>query len=151
MEMTINVFDVVSEEEIKSVVMDAIRQLVIQQFSGSEENLNRLISNLSYSFVWDMIDQQFNGELRRILSMNISKIINGLSSFSVFRQKDAWGREDSVAYKILQEEMANARPLIKARVEQIVQEYPFHELQYDEIGEVVYQCVMDRLFAIRNK
>jgi hypothetical protein len=150
MEVTINVFDIATEEEIKEVALDAIRQLVVQQFSGPEENLNRLLSNLCYKFVWEMIDRQFNGELETILSTKILEIINGLSAFSVFRQKDVWGNEDSVAYKALQEEVANARPLIKARVEQIIQEYPFHELQYDEIGEVVYQCVMDRLFAPRT-
>lgn len=147
MNITLDIYDIASEEEIKEAALDAVRSLVVSQFSGAEENLNRLITNLSYSYVTEMVNRQYNGKLEELLQEKIAKVINELSPYTVFSKKDAWQREDSVAYKALQEEMANARPIIKARIEQIIQEYPFHELGRDEIGGAVYQCVMDKLFA----
>lgn len=147
MEVSIDVYDVASEEEVKEAVLDVVRSLVVRQFSGAEENLNRLIANLSYSYVFEMVNQQFDGNLNELLKSKIVDIINNLSTYTVFQKKDAWEKEDSVAYKALQEEMTNARPLIKNRVEHIIQEYPFHELDQDEIGEVIYQCIMDKLFS----
>ena len=47
--------------------------------------------------------------------------------------------------KVLQE-MANARPLIKARVERAIVEYPLHELTRERIGETISECIMDKLF-----
>lgn len=150
MNINIDVYDIASQKEVKEAVLGAIKELVVRQFGGKEENLNRLLVNLSYSFVWEMVDRQFSGTLEEQLKAKIGDIVDGLSAFSVFRRKDAWDKQDSVAYIALQEEMANARPLIKARVEKIIGDYPFAELQNDEIGDVVYRCVMDRLFAPRG-
>lgn len=150
MEVSINVYDVASEQEVKEAALDAVRSLVVKQFSGSEENLNRLITNLSYDAVFEMVNKQFDGKLKEILKSKISDIIKNLKSYEVFKRKDAWEQEDSVGYKILQEEMTNARPLIKSRIEEIIKNYPFNELKNDEIGNVVYECIMDRLFKSRN-
>lgn len=147
MKVNIDINEFISKDEIKKAVLSEIQNLVRIQFSGSEVNLNRLIANLSCTYVFDMVNQQFSGELETILKNKITDVINGLSTYSVFKRKDAWEREESVAYIALQEEMTNARPLIKNRVEQIINEYPFNELDHDEIGEVVYQCVTDRLFG----
>ena len=114
MEINIDIYDIVSEEEIKAAALEAVKSLVVRQFSGAESNLDRLVSNLSYQYVYDMVDQQYDDELDELLKSKIADIINQLSSYVVFRQKDAWDKEDSVAYKILREESANARPLIKA-------------------------------------
>jgi hypothetical protein len=146
MNINIDVYEIATQDEIKGAVLDALKSIVIQQFSGTEENLNRLITNLSYRFVWEMVNRQYDGKLDATLRTKISEVINSLSPYTVFSRKDAWQKEESVAYKALQEEMANSRPLIKSRVEQIISEYPFNELKDNEIGEVVYQCVMDRLF-----
>jgi len=145
MNVNINVYDVASEEEVKQAALDVIRHEVFKTFN-KENDLDRLISNLSYEFVFNMVNEQFNGNLENLLKEKITEILNDLSSYTVFRRKDAWDRDESIATKILNEECANARPLIKQRVEQIIEQYPFNELKNDEIGEVVYECIMDRLF-----
>lgn len=150
MNINIDICDILSEDEIKSAAMEAIKGMVVKQFSGSEEKLHRLITNLCYDFVFEMVNRQFDGKLAELIKAKVPVIIDGLSSYHVFRRKDAWDKEDSTAYKILQEEMMSSHPLIRARVEQIIQEYPFEELKRDEIGDVVYQCIMDRLFPPRE-
>ena len=71
--------------------------------------------------------------------------------YIVFRRKDAWDRTESPAVAILDEECANARPLIRECVEKHIKEYPFHELDRDEIGEVIYDVIMDRILAPRKE
>lgn len=146
MQINVDIYDIASEKEIKTAVLDAIQSLVVRQFGGLESNLNRLVSNLSYHYVYEMVDRQYDGELDELLKSKIADIINELSSFVVFRRKDVWDKEDSVAYKILREELANARPLIKARVEKVICEYPLHELTREHIGETISECIMDKLF-----
>ena len=111
MQINVDVYDIVSEEEIKTAVLEAIQSLVVRQFGGKESNLNRLVTNLSYQYVYDMVDRQYDGKLDELLKSKISDVINGLSEFTVFHKKDAWETEESAAYKILQAESARARPL----------------------------------------
>jgi hypothetical protein len=47
--------------------------------------------------------------------------------------------------KILDEECANSRPLIREMVEKHIRQYPFHELEQSEIGDVIYSVIMDKI------
>jgi hypothetical protein len=49
MNVNVDIYDIASPEEVKEAALDAIKSLIIRQFSGSEDNLNRLIINLSIS------------------------------------------------------------------------------------------------------
>ena len=53
--------------------------------------------------------------------------------------------QSSVAYDILEEECRAARPLIKKRVEQIIKEYNFPQLERDEIMYTIADVLTDRL------
>lgn len=147
MDVTIDVYDFADQDEIKEVVLDEVRNIIRNNYGKQESGLDRLLTNLSYQYVFDMVNEQIDEDLSQFLKCKIVSIIEDLSSYSVFKKADAWDRESSKAYKILQEEIGNSRPLIKARVHQIIAEYPFSELEHDEIGEVIRQCVMDKLFG----
>ena len=146
MNINLDINDIVSDEELKEAVLDGIRQSVVRTYSGNEENMKRLFSNLAYEFVFKMVDEQFDGKLEELLRAKIKEAIGELSCFSVFRKKDAWQTEESVAYKILQEESAKSRPLIVGRIEQIINEYRFDDIK-DNIGDVVHDCIMEKLFT----
>ena len=94
-----------------------------------------------------MIDKQIGGNLEQRIKDKVIDVINSLSEFSVFRRKDNWTKEDSIAYRILQEEMKNSRPLIKSRIQQIIDEYPFEKINREMVGDAIYQCIMDKLFS----
>ena len=53
--------------------------------------------------------------------------------------------KNSVAYDIMEEECRAARPLIKKRVEQIINEYNFPQLERDEIMYTIADVLTDRL------
>lgn len=146
MNVNLNINDVVSEEELKEVVIDAIRKSVMKIYTGNEREMHRLVSNLSYQFVFDMVDKQFGGELEKLLVAETTRVINELSHFIVFRESDMWGRKESVAYKTLHEEIAKKRPLIAQRVEEIILDYNYSEVR-SSISEVVHECIMEKLFS----
>lgn len=150
MKIEIDVNEVLTQEEIKETCINAIESVIVARYRSSESELNRLISNLSYQVVWDMVDRQIDGSLDEKIRSKVTDAIDSLTSFSVFREKDVWGGKESIGQKILNEEIANSRPLIKEKVEKIISNYHFNELKNDEIGDVVYQCIMDRLFGTRD-
>ena len=75
----------------------------------------------------------------------VRKAIENISAFTVFRKADVWERKNSIAYDIMEEECRAARPLIKKRVEQIIDEYKFPQLERDEIMYTIADVLTDRL------
>lgn len=59
--------------------------------------------------------------------------------------------KNSIAYDIMQEECHNARPLIKAKVEQSINEYNFPQLERDEIMYTIADVLTDRLLPEKEE
>lgn len=112
-------------------------------------NVNDIIANISYSEVAAMVDTYVGEDdfCKKMIPQKVHDVIEGLSSFTVFRKADVWERPNSVAYDILEEECRNARPLIRQRVEQIVGEYKFPQLERDEIMYTIAGCPDGQTFA----
>lgn len=135
MDININLMDFVSEGEVKEAVQDEIRHCVRRVYS-KENDMQRLVSNLAYEFVFKMVDEQFEGKLADLLRANIERVINDMTNFEVFR---------GAGTQILEEEVAKRRSLIAERIEKIIKDYPFDDVKA-EIGALVYECVMDKMF-----
>lgn len=143
--MEIKIEEYLTSDEIKEVCEEALYQKVREDMRNL--NVNDIIANISYSEVAAMVDT-FVGEddfCKREIPKKVRNIIENLSSYSVFRVADAWERKNSVAYDILEEECRASRPLIKKRVEQIVNEYNFPQLERDEIMYTIADILTDRL------
>ena len=144
--MEIDITKYLSDDEIQSCILQEIRTQ-IRGIYNSESDVQRLVSNLTYKIVFDMVDPLLEGGLENFLREKVKEKIENLSSYEIFRRADAWERSASKAQEILDDESEKARPLIRERVEKIIAEHPFDTLKRDEIGDVVYQCIMDRLFG----
>lgn len=131
--MEIDIKEYLSEDEIKKVCEDALYSKIREDMRNL--NVNDIIANISYAEVAAMVDAHIgeNDYCKKAIAQKVPQIIDNLSAFTVFRKADAWERQNSIAYDILQEESRAARPLIKQRIEQIVKEYDFPELHRDDI------------------
>lgn len=149
--MDIKIEDCLDREEIKEVCKDALYQKIRENMRGL--NVNDIIANISYSEVAAMVDTYVGEDdfCKKMIPKKVRDVIDGLSSFTVFRKADTWERENSVAYDILEEECRNARPLIRQRVEQIVNEYKFPQLERDEIMYTIADVLTDRLLLEKEK
>ena len=143
--MDIEIKDYLNQEEIKEICKDALYQKIREDMS--KLNVNDIIANISYAEVAAMVATHLGEDnyCKKTIAQKTQQIIESLSSYSVFRKADAWERKNSVAYDIMEEECRAARPLIKKRVEQIINEYNFPQLERDEIMYTIADVLTDRL------
>ena len=143
--MDIEIKDYLNQEEIKEICKDALYKKIREDMS--KLNVNDIIANISYAEVAAMVDTHLGEDnyCKKTIAQKTQQIIESLSSYSVFRKADAWERKNSIAYDIMEEECRAARPLIKKRVEQIINEYNFPQLERDEIMYTIADVLTDRL------
>ena len=143
--MDIDIKDYLTPEEIKGVCKDALYQKIREDMRGL--NVNDIIANISNAEVEAMVDTYVGEDdfCKKEIPHKVRELIEKLSSYTIFRKADVWERKNSIAYDIMQEECRAARPLIKKRVEQIINEYNFPQLERDEIMYTIADVLTDRL------
>lgn len=145
----ININEYFSHDEIKKIAEEELRSAFRSQFK-EESDVERVISNLSMEYVHALVSEVWDGDFDELLRSKVREAIKGSVSYHVFRRKDAWDRTESPAVKILDDECSKSRPLIKAAIEKHIAEYPFHELDRDEITETVYNVIEEKIFGKRD-
>ena len=143
--MDIDIKDYLTPEEIKDVCKDALYQKIREDMRGL--NINDIIANISNADVEAMVDAYVGEDdfCKTEIPKKVRNVIENLSIFTVFRNADVWERKSSIANDILEEECRAARPLIKKRVEQIINEYDFPQLERGEIMYTIADVLTDRL------
>ena len=149
--MDIKIEDYLDEEEIKEICKDALYQKIREDMRNL--NVNDIIANVSYAEVAAMVDTYVGEDdfCKKEIPKKVHRVIDELSTYTVFRKADAWERKNSIAYDIMEEECRASRPLIKARVEQIINEYNFPQLERDEIVYTIADILTDRLLPKKKE
>ena len=151
MKIEIDIDEYFTPEMIKEIAEDELRSAFRRQFQ-KESDVECVISNLSAKFLFTLIAEQWDGDFAELLRQKIkSAIEDDTLKYIVFRRKDVWDRTEIPAVKILDEECANARPLIRECVEKHIREYPFHELDRDEIGGIIYDVIMEQILSPKKE
>ena len=148
MDITIDAFDYISPEKMSEIVEDEIRYAIRSQIK-EESDIERVLTNFTAEYVFKLMESEWAANAVDFEKALREAINNAIESphieYYVFRRKDAWDRTESPAVKILDDECANSRPLIREMVEKHIREYPFHELDRDEIGDVIYDVIMEKI------
>lgn len=148
--MDIKIEDYLDEQEIKEICKDALYQKIREDMR--ELNVNDIIANISYAEVAAMVDTYVGEDnfCKKEIQQKVHRVIDELSTYTVFRKADAWERKNSIAYDIMQEECRASRPRIKARIEQIIDEYNFPQLERSEIMYTIADVLTDRLLPEKD-
>ena len=148
--MDIKIEDYLDEQEIKEVCKDALYQKIREDMR--KLNVNDIIANISYAEVEAMVDTYVGEDnfCKKEIPQKVHRVIDELSTYTVFRKADAWERKNSIAYDIMQEECRASRPRIKARIEQIIDEYNFPQLERSEIMYTIADVLTDRLLPEKD-
>ena len=143
--MDIDIKDYLTPEEIKDVCKDALYQKIREDMRRL--NINDIIANISNADVEAMVDAYVGEDdfCKTEIPKKVRNVIENISTYTVFRKADVWERKSSIANDILEEECRAARPLINKRVEQIINEYNFPQLERDEIMYTIADVLTDRL------
>lgn len=144
MELKIEITDYFSEDEIREIAEQELRAAFREQFQ-KEADVERVIVNLSLEYVYSLVAEQWDGNFNELLRDKVREAIEQGVHYYVFRRKNAWDRSESPAVAILDDECRNSRPLIRECVEKHIKEYQFHELDRNEIGDVIYDVIMERI------
>lgn len=132
----------IAEEEFRHALREKLRK---------PGDLDRILSNISYYAVFDVIDQEVEngGEtLREQIRERAFRVINQGSNYDVFRSKTAWS-DASTATKIVEELLQEKRDLIRDRVTQAIQDMPLATIK-DEIKYVMHERIDNILAGIEE-
>lgn len=140
--MELKIEDYLSEEEIKEIAKEEVTRQVRQAIR--KDDLDRIISNSAYNFIWKAVDEQIDENLIDIIKEKTIKIINELSSYCIFRQRDAWQNEDSKAYTYVQQAIEDNKEVIFNRVKESMMNINT-EVIMDRLNDLIYQVIEDKL------
>lgn len=133
--MDINFEEYLSESERKEIVASVFREKCVEAL---KQDGQRIISNSSYEIVQKMVDEIFDGKLNEILVEKTKEVINGLTSYTVFKNPNMWDAEASEGYKYLQEVIRNSKPLIQARITEIIATLNEDDMRQSLRDEAIY-------------
>lgn len=145
MELKISIDDYFTKEEIKSIAEDELRYAFRNQIE--QEGVENVIAKLSKGYLKEMISEKWDGDFEEELKKQIQEAILKSTGYYVFKRKDPWDYSESPAIKILDEECAASRPLIRQCIEEHIKNYPFHQLDQDEIKWTIADVITEMLFC----
>lgn len=93
-----------------------------------------------------LVDEAFNEDLNTILVNKVKDIIDDLSSYSVFKRKDAWEKDESKGQKYLDNAVEDNKQLIEQKVQDIITEMDVTNFHY-RLEELMYAVVENRLLG----
>ena len=141
--MEIDISAYLSEEDKQRIAEEEYRKVIRSIVYTDKE---RLFSNAAYRIVQKLVDERFGESLSKILEEKTVKIINDLSTYIVFKKKDAWDNDDSKGWKYLQESVDKHKDLIEDRVVQIIQEVDSDYVR-NRLEDLMYEVVENRLLG----
>jgi len=151
-EVTINIDDYLSEEEKKEIAIDVFRnQVKTQLFKSidgtiqSDSEVQRVIGNISYEIVFNEV-QKYIPNAKKMVEDKVSKILKEKDlSYYIFRKKDAWDKEESLAITYLNQEVKSNEEMFKSRIKKEMEEYDLgddlnKELsnKFDKLADTMY-------------
>ncbi len=150
MNIEINVSDYLSEEEIKEECKTAIRHCIFEQYK-KESQTERLITNLSYEFVFKAIQETTGEDALQKVKDTVKELVRNKStiSYELFKKADAWDMSESVGQKILTEAITENEPLIKEKVKEAINGYDFlskRDLQ-TRMEDLFHEMLEEKLFG----
>lgn len=151
-ELLINIEDYITPEEIKAVAMEAVKDSIMRTYNRDESNIARLISNLSYEFIFTAISNAIGEDAQTKITNQVKEILEEGSSirYQLWRRKDAWEKTESPAIPILHKAIKDNEGLIRAKVMQSIDSYKFNDVQ-EAIYEALNNILLERVFGSSEK
>lgn len=149
MDITINIEDYVSPGEMKAMVMEEMRNILHQHYYRNESEINRMITNLSYEFIFKAVSEAIGEDAIEKISSTVKRLLEDDSNirYNMWRKKDAWDKSDSPAIQIMDRAIKDSEGLIRTKVMIAIDEYEFKDIQtaiYESLDNIIYQKVFGK-------
>lgn len=146
---SIDIHDYLNADEIHDICVNELRRELRSQMR-QESDVERVISNLTYAEAQAMVENALGIDLTEELKDHIAKVIREDDStlkFHIFREEDAWGNHDGPGTKIIDEEVEACRPLIRRKIEELIEGYDFRWSIEDVMMEALERILEEKLFT----
>lgn len=149
MEVLIDIEDYVTPEDIKDEAMYVIRSELARQYHDKEAEINRLITNLSYEFVFKAVSDAIGESAEKKITDAVSHLLEDESHirYLLWRRKDAWDRTESPAIDIMEKAIKDNEGLIRTKVMQAIDNFKFDDVKtaiYESLDTVIYDKVFGK-------
>jgi len=140
MTVEINVGDFLSDDEMKQICIDYVKETL----RGDAHQEERILGNLAYSAAFAILDSALTPEMMATIKEKATEQIAKVTDFHIFRKKDAWGEEDSPAYVEVQKAVNEHKHLINPLVKKAILERDYAKDLPDSADNLSW-CIIDAL------
>lgn len=150
MEVKFDVFDYLTPEEIREECKHTIRSCVRETFARNESEINRLISNLGYEFLFEAVSEAIGKDAREEIATVVKELASEKShiKYVMWRRKDAWDHRESPAIGILDQAIVDNKWLIRDCVQKAIAECDFPDVR-DAMYDTACNIVHEKLFGAK--
>ena len=127
--ITIDINDYLSESEKKQYAIEAFKETIKRGMFDDKEGIQldreiqRVIGNISHSIVMDEV-QKYIPNCEELIKQKVLKILTEDSfSYQVFKKKDAWENQESLAITYMNETIRANKELFQKRIKETIENY----------------------------
>lgn len=152
MNITIDIHDYLSPDDIRDICKDAIAHDVHQLFTKNEVEIDRMISNLGYEFVFAAVSQAIGKDAKKLIVEKVTELIKNDSTikYEIWRRKDAWQRDESPAIKILNDAIEDNKFLIRDLVSKEISAFEFDDVR-SAFYDMACHVIEEKLFGGKHE
>lgn len=129
----INIDDYLSEQEKKELAIEAFKESIKNGiFKGKtgiqlDSEIQRVIGNISHSIVMDEV-QKYIPNCEELIKQKTLDVINKSSfNYEVFKKKDAWDKEESLAITYMREVVMQSKNEFQEKIRETIRNYDAKE------------------------
>jgi len=151
MNLKVKIEDYLTTQEIKEIITDAFQSEILIQFRKFAEperllkDYERIIANSIHHFLYGKIDEIIGANHEEVIKEGVKAALKKEDfSYKIFRKKNAWEKEDSIGYTIMQKAITENANLIIDKIKERMRALDdtfFEEL----INDLVYEVIKDKI------
>lgn len=157
----INIDDYLSEQEKKELAIEAFKESIKNGiFKGKtgiqlDYEIQRVIGNISHSIVMDEV-QKYIPNCEELIKQKTLDVINKSSfNYEVFKKKDAWDKEESLAITYMREVVMQSKNEFQEKIRETIRNYDAKEDirqaisdEFSTMADTIYK--LSELFQTKN-
>lgn len=138
----IEINEIISKEEIEERAREILFNHLTQKI---KEESDRLLGNAAYYCAYQIMDGLITNEQKEFIQNKTLKIIEEMSEHSVFRMKDLWHRDHSVAFNEVESTVRNNREKVVDRVVSVIENFDYKGKLEDDCMEILKDAILKKL------
>ena len=140
MNVEIDINEYLSEEDKREIAIEVFRQQVKNQLFKStdgtvqsDSEVQRVIGNITHEIVFQEV-QKYIPDAKEQIQKNVQKAIGKDVTYQVFKKKDAWDRDESLAVAYIREEVKANEEVFKERIREAIANYDLEPSLNEELS-----------------